>query len=164
MEKMNEFDRILHELVLNWKLRLVVSALFTMIGLALLVSIVSGLVMDLSLQDKTIVGTAVFVVMIPIYLIIADLPDIDEATIASMLNELVPELNQNADIVLKPLDTLDENDRALRREVESFFKQDKLYRFLPNRPIKQAIVIMIVCLSLALCSYLYFAGYSFMIP
>lgn len=150
---MNDNERIMHELVLNWKLRLVVSALFSMLGLAFLVGTVSGFFVELSTLDKSIVGIAVFVVMIPIYLIIADLPKIDEFTIASMLNENVPEFDEQAELVLNPVDELDESEKEKRKELEAVLKDEKLYRFLPNRPIKQAILIMLVSLSLTAGSY-----------
>lgn len=150
---MNENERIMHELVLNWKLRLVASALFSMLGMAFLIGTVSGFFVELSTLDKSIVGIAVFVVMIPIYLIIADLPKIDEFTIASMLNEAVPEFDQQAELVLNPEDELNEEEKEKRKELETVLKEEKLYRFLPNRPIKQAIVIMLVSLSLTAGSY-----------
>ncbi len=151
--RLNENERIMHDLVLNWKLRLVASALFSMLGLAFLIGTVSGFFVDLSTFDKSIVGVAVFVVMIPIYLIIADLPKIDEFTIASMLNDAVPEFDQQAELVLNPVDELNEDEIAKRKELEEVLKEEKLYRFLPNRPIKQAILIMVVSLSLTAVSY-----------
>lgn len=151
--RLNENERIMHDLVLNWKLRLVASALFSMLGLAFLIGTVSGFFVDLSTFDKSIVGVAVFVVMIPIYLIIADLPKIDEFTIASMLNDTVPEFDQQAELVLNPVDELSEDEIAKRKELEEVLKEEKLYRFLPNRPIKQAILIMVVSLSLTAVSY-----------
>lgn len=151
--RLNENERIMHELVLNWKLRLVASALFSMLGLAFLIGTVSGFFVELSTFDKSVVGVAVFVVMIPIYLIIADLPKIDEFTIASMLNESVPEFDQQAELVLNPVDELNDDEMAKRKELEEVLKEEKLYRFLPNRPIKQAIVIMLVSLTLTAGSY-----------
>lgn len=151
--RLNENERIMHDLVLNWKLRLVASALFSMLGLAFLIGTVSGFFVDLSTFDKSIVGVAVFVVMIPIYLIIADLPKIDEFTIASMLNDAVPEFDQQAELVLNPVDELSEDEIAKRKELEEVLKEEKLYRFLPNRPIKQAILIMVVSLGLTAGSY-----------
>lgn len=151
--RLNENERIMHDLVLNWKLRLVASALFSMLGLAFLIGTVSGFFVDLSTFDKSIVGVAVFVVMIPIYLIIADLPKIDEFTIASMLNDAVPEFDQQAELVLNPVDELNEDEIAKRKKLEEVLKEEKLYRFLPNRPIKQAILIMVVSLSLTAVSY-----------
>ncbi|HKL19092.1 MAG TPA: hypothetical protein VJ905_08985 [Halalkalibaculum sp.] len=151
--KLNENERIMHELVLNWKLRLVASALFSMLGLAFLTGTVSGFFVDMSTLDKSIVGVAVFVVMIPVYLIIADLPKIDEFTIASMLNEAVPEFDKQAELVLNPVEELSENEIEKRKELEEVLKEKKLYRFLPNRPIKQAIAVMVISLSLTAVSY-----------
>lgn len=154
--KLNENERIMHELVLNWKLRLVASALFSMLGLAFLTGTVSGFFVDLTTLDKSIVGVAVFVVMIPIYLIIADLPKINEFTIASMLNEAVPEFDRQAELVLNPVEELSEEELEKRKELEEVLKEKKLYRFLPNRPIKQAIAVMIISLSLTAGSYFMF--------
>lgn len=151
--RLNENERIMHELVLNWKLRLVASALFSMLGLAFLIGTVSGFFVELSTFDKSIVGVAVFVVMIPVYLIVADLPKIDEFTIASMLNEAVPEFDKQAELVLNPVEELSEEEIEKRRELEEVLKEEKLYRFLPNRPIKQAIIIMVVSLTLTAGSY-----------
>lgn len=151
--KMNENERIMHDLVLNWKLRLVASALFSMLGLAFLTGTVSGFFVELSTLDKSIVGIAVFVVMIPVYLIIADLPKIDEFTIASMLNESVPEFEQQAELVLNPVEELSDEEVQKRKELEEVLKDKKLYRFLPNRPIKQAIAVMVISLSLTAGSY-----------
>lgn len=150
---MDDPKRILHELVLNWKLRLVVSALFSMMGLAFLVALLSGNFADLNLFDQTIVGVAVFIVMIPIYLIIADLPKIDEQTIAEMLNEHVPEFQKKADIVLKTEAELNENEAELKDQIEELYKNKSLHKYLPNRPIKQAAILLIFCLSLATVSY-----------
>lgn len=150
---MNEYERLLYELVLNWKLRLVVSALFSMLGLSFLVSFMSGFFADLSLLDQTIVGVAVFIVMIPVYLIIADLPDIDEHTIATMLNERVPDFDHQADLILKPVDELDEKQLQKREQIASIYKQEKLYRHLPNRPITQAVILMLVCFMLTAGGY-----------
>lgn len=150
---MNDNERIMHELVLNWKLRLIASALFSIFGLAFLIGTVSGFFVEMSILDKSIVGIAVFVVMIPIYLIIADLPKIDEFTIASMLNEAVPEFDRQAELVLNPLEELNDYEIQKRKELEEVLKEKKLYRFLPNRPIKQAIAIMVISLSLTAGSY-----------
>lgn len=150
---MNEYERMLYELVLNWKLRLVVSALFSMLGLSFLISFLSGFFADLSLLDQTIVGVAIFIVMIPIYLIIADLPKINEHTIADMLNERVPDFDHQAELVLKPVDELDDQQLQKRKQVASIYKQEKLYRHLPNRPITQALVLMLICFMLTAGGY-----------
>jgi len=155
-----EYHKKLHELVLNWKLRLVASAMFSILGLAVLISTASGFIIDdFEVLDQTIVGVAVFVIVIPIYLIIADLPKINEETIAHMLNENVPNLNSGAELVLKSSEELNEQEIALRREVEEVFQDDRLYRFLPNYPMKQAIVLMIGSLLITAGIYYYFQYY-----
>lgn len=150
---MNENERKLHELVLNWKLRLVVSALFSILGLAFLIATLSGLFADLELIDQTIVGVAVFIVMIPIYLIIADLPKINEQTIAEMLNDLVPGFNQQAHLVLKEKAELTDAEQNKLPKVEELYQDKSLYKYLPNRPINQAVILLLVCLSLSAASY-----------
>ncbi|MDX1618576.1 MAG: hypothetical protein R3224_07300 [Balneolaceae bacterium] len=155
-----DYHKKLHELVLNWKLRLIASALFSILGLAVLISTTSGLLIeDFEILDQTIVGVAVFVIVIPIYLIIADLPKIDEETIAKMLNETVPDLNSGAELVLKSTEELSEQEKEKRREVEVVFNDDKLYRFLPNYPMKQAVVLLLGCLLLTAGIYYYFQNY-----
>lgn len=146
MNSLNEIEKIMHELVLNWKLRLVASSLLCMMGLTLLVSTVSGLLFDFTVLDQTIEAVSIFVIMIPIYLIIADLPKINEYTIASMLNESVPELSQNSELVLKPQAELTEEERQLRQQIEPVFKEKKLYKFLPLRPLKQALILLAFCI------------------
>ena len=150
---MNDPKDILHELVLNWKLRLVVSALFSMIGLASFVALLSGFFTELSLLDQTIVGVAVFIVMIPIYLIIADLPKIDEHTIAEMLNKNAPEFDNKAHIVLKPEAELDNEEIKDKDRIEELYQTKSMHKYLPNKPIKQAGILLVVCLSLAAVSY-----------
>lgn len=141
------------ELVLNWKLRLVVSALFSILGLAVLISITSGFIMDdFQVLDQTIVGVAVFVIVIPIYLIVADLPKIDEHTIAEMLNKSIP----GAALILKSHDELSEEEKTKREEAERLFQDEKLYRFLPNRPVIQAFLLMTISLTLTAGIYFYF--------
>lgn len=151
-----DFSHRMHELVLNWKLRLVVSALFSMLGFAILIGTLSGYFMqDFETLDQTIVGVAVFVIVIPIYLIIADLPKIDEHTIAEMLNERLPNLEHDAKLVLRDEQELSSDEIARRQEVENFFSDEKLYRFLPLQPIQQAVLIMITCLLLTAGIYFY---------
>lgn len=155
---MSDYEKIMHELVLNWKLRLVASALFTMMGLSFLISTVGGFIMELSIMDQTIVGVAVFLVMIPVYLIIADLPKIDEQTIASILNDSVPELNNHTELILKNPEDLSEEEKMKRRQIEPVLKEKKLYRYLPNRPIVQALVLLFISLLLTFGMYLYFTS------
>ncbi|MDZ7717062.1 MAG: hypothetical protein U5J95_12700 [Balneolaceae bacterium] len=150
---MDDPKRILHELVLNWKLRLVVSALFSMMGLSFLIALLSGIFADLNLLDQTIVGVAVFIVMIPVYLIIADLPKISEHTITEMLNEHVPEFQEKAGIVLKSEAELNENEAKLKAKIERLYQDKPLHKYLPNRPIKQAVILLVLCLSLAAVSH-----------
>lgn len=153
----SDYSKKFKKLVFNWKLRLVVSALFSISGLAFLISTTSGYIIeDFEILDQTIVGVAVFVIVIPIYLIIADLPKINEYTLADILNQAVPELDRKADLVLKKESELSEAEKNKRKEIEDFFEEDELYRFLPNRPIKQAVMILAGSLILTLGVSLYF--------
>lgn len=155
-----DYQKKMHELVLNWKLRLVASAMFSILGLAVLISTTSGFIIeDFEILDQTIVGVAVFVIVIPIYLIIADLPKIDEETIAAMLNETIPDLNSGVELVLKSAEELDEEEIKKRKKVEVVFQDEKLYRFLPNYPMKQAILLMAGCLLITAGIYYYFQHY-----
>ncbi|MDX1672214.1 MAG: hypothetical protein R3211_07715 [Balneolaceae bacterium] len=146
----SDYERKLQELVLNWKLRLIVSAMFSLLGLALVISVASGYFVEgFDVLDQTIVGMAVFLVVIPIYLIAADLPKIDKKTILNLLSENVPELSdKDMDTVLVPTSELDGKKLNEREEIEAFLDKDKLYRYLPTRPIKQAVVLMTVCLAI----------------
>lgn len=147
----------MRELVINWKLRLVVSALFSILGFAFFMGTLSGYFMeDFKTLDQTIVGVAIFVVVIPVYLILADLPKIDEYTIAEMLNDSVPDLEHNAELVLKPEEELSDEEITRRREVREIFEDEQLYRFLPNRPIQQAATILVISLLLTAAVYFYF--------
>lgn len=146
----------INDLVLNWKLRLVLSALFSIMGFALLIATLSGYFMpEFEVLDQTIVGVAVCVIVIPVYLIIADLPKINAHTIANLLNQSVPKLHNKAELILKDKDDIPEQDAVYRREVEEFFEDEKVYRFLPNRPINQAVIIMVSSLALTAGIHLY---------
>lgn len=152
-----DYRKKLRELVLNWKLRLVVSALFSILGLSILISTISGFVVgDFDTLDQTIVGVAVFVIVIPIYLIAADLPKIDVHTIAEMLNRSIPELNDNVELVLKSPSEMNQQEKARLREIENVINDENLYRFLPMRPVKQAAIVMIICLALTAAVIVYF--------
>ena len=153
---MEKEEQIFKELILNWKLRLVASAMVSIFGLAFLVATVSGLVVEMSVLDKSIVGVAVFVVMIPVYLIIADLPKIDKSTITRLLDENVPEMEQRAELLLKDEEELDEQDEELRYKIESFLSDEKSYKYLPSRPIKQAVAILTTSLFISTVALFYF--------
>ncbi|MFH5831495.1 hypothetical protein ACG2F4_12700 [Halalkalibaculum sp. DA3122] len=144
-----EYLHKMHELVLNWKLRLVVSALFSMLGLAILVGTLSGYFMqNFEVLDQTIVGVAVFVIVIPIYLIVADLPKIDEHTIADLLNKQIPDLEYDTKLLLMDEEQMSEEEVARKKKVVKKFADEKLYRFLPTQPILQALLVMLACLLL----------------
>lgn len=153
---MKNDEKIFKELILNWKLRLVASAMVSIFGLAFLAATLSGLVVEMTVLDMSIVGIAVFVVMTPVYLIVADLPKIDKTTIAKLLDENVPELDHNTELLLKDDEGLNEQDEELRRKVYSFLENEKSYRYLPSRPIKQAVAILTTSLFISMFALVYF--------
>ncbi len=69
---------LLSEGLKNWKLRLILSALLSIMGLGAMISMILGLFVELSVYDKTIVSIAIFMVGIPTYLIMSGLAKIDE--------------------------------------------------------------------------------------
>lgn len=154
---MEQLRKEYESLVLNWKLRLVLSALLSIMSLALVIGTASGVfIPDFDVLDQTIVAVAVCVIVIPVYLIIADLPEIDEHTIANLLNSSVPELKDQAQLVLAPAEELEPDQQSEINRVIEFFDDQKLYRYLPMRPITQSIVILISCLTItaAILSFL----------
>ena len=92
---------ILHEGIQNWKLRIVLSALLCIMGLAALISMVLGEFVRLSVMDKTIVSIAVFMVGTPAYLIASKLGKVDQYTIAGFLNESLDEVRGDAEVLVK---------------------------------------------------------------
>lgn len=153
----SEFDTYFRELVLNWKLRLVVSALFSILGLAILISTISGYIMEnFAILDQSIVGVSVFVIVIPVYLIIADLPKIDRSDLAEILNDTVPELENGAELALMPESERTSTEQEKLERIRPILEDEKLYRHLPNYPITQAAILMGICLILTALVYFYF--------
>lgn len=139
-------SQILLEGIQNWKLRLVLSALLCIMGLAALISMVLGTFVELSVLDKSIVGIAVFMVGTPAYLIVSKLGKVDQYTIAGFLNERLTEVQGDAEVLVKKEEELDELEKTRREQLEDFFTENPLYIYLPDKPVKQAYVLFVLSL------------------
>lgn len=137
-------SHVLLEGIYNWKLRLVLSALLSIIGLGILISMLLGVIIELTVLDKSIVGIAIFMVGTPVYLIISKLGKVDEYTIAGFLNEQLQEVNGEAEVLVKDEDEMDEYEKSRRQQLESFFTNNPLHNFLPDKPVKQAYVLFLI--------------------
>ncbi|WP_018128472.1 hypothetical protein [Balneola vulgaris] len=136
--------KIITEGLNNWKLRLILSATLCIMGLAALVSMLLGLFLELSTYDKSIVAIAIWMVGIPAYLIISGLSKITPKTIVNFLNDKIDGIDSNLEILLKPADELDAASRAKQEELIRLFTEKPLYKFLPDKPVKQAYFLMLI--------------------
>ena len=127
----------------NWKLRLILSALLCIMGLGAMISMILGLFISLSVYDKSIVSIAIFMVGIPTYLILSGLAKIDERTIARFLNEKVSEITFNPEVLTKTESELDDDEKTLREQLVSFFSENPVHQFLPDKPVKQAYFLLL---------------------
>ena len=143
--------KILTDGLNNWKLRLILSALLCIMGLASLISMCLGLFLDLSIYDKSIVAIAVWMVGIPTYLIFSGLAKITPQSIALFINENTDKIQHDLQILLKDENELDEKTKTKHRELISFFNVTPLYTLLPDKPVKQAYLLMLFSIS---CSFL----------
>lgn len=139
-------SQILMEGIYNWKLRLVLSALLCIMGLGILISMVLGLFVELTVMDKTIVGVAIFMVGTPAYLIVSKLGKVDQYTIAGFLNKSLKEVDGDAEVLVKNENELDPEEQTRREQLEEFFTENPLYMYLPNQPVKQAYILLIISL------------------
>ena len=140
---------VLTEGLTNWKLRLILSALLCMLGLAAMISMILGLFLELSVFDKTIVAVAIFMVGVPTYLITSGLASIDEHTIAIFLNEQVDELSANPEVLIKDDTDLNEEEKKMREQLLFVFSEKPVYQFLPDKPVKQAYFLMVASLAVS---------------
>ncbi|MBD3616978.1 MAG: hypothetical protein HUJ22_10440 [Gracilimonas sp.] len=138
---------ILLEGIQNWKLRLVLSALLCIMGLAALISMTLGEFVQLTVMDKSIVSIAIFMVGTPAYLIASNLGKVDQYTIAGFLNESLSEIQGDAEVLVKKEEELDEEEKTRREQLEDFFKENPLYNYLPDKPVKQAYVLFVLSLA-----------------
>lgn len=134
----------------NWKLRLVLSALLCIMGLSVLISMAIGEFVELSVYDKSIVAVAIWVVGIPAYLILSDLKKVGPEIIVEFLNQRVSEIDGNARILLEDTAQLDDQTRTKQEAVISYFKENPLHNFLPDKPVKQAYFLMVLSM---ICSF-----------
>lgn len=139
----------LSEGIKNWKLRLILSALLCIMGLAAMISMILGLIVDLTVYDKTLVASAIFMVGVPAYLIISGLAKIDEFTIANFLNENVEDFQGDAEILALNTEQLTQEQLTKRKELENYLKENPVYKLLPDTPVKQAYVLMLFSLIIS---------------
>lgn len=111
-----------------------------------MISMILGLFVDLSVYDKSLVAIAIFMVGIPAYLIISGLAKIDEHTIATFLNQRVEAFNNKADILAEDKNILTDKELELRNELLDFIADHPIETLLPDRPVKQAYVLMLISL------------------
>jgi len=139
-------SKLLSEGLYNWKLRLILSAILSIFGLAALISMALGLFITLSVLDKTIVSIAIAIVGVPTYLILSNLAKIDEYTIAGFLNQTLEELDDDATVLAKAQEELNEHEKEIRQKLEEYFKEKPLYQFLPTQPVMQAYLVFLFSL------------------
>jgi uncharacterized membrane protein YqjE len=139
-------SEILLEGIQNWKLRLILSALLSIMGLAAFVSMSLSLFVDLTVWDQTVVSIAIFMVGTPAYLILSNLGKVDQYTIAGFLNESLEEVGGDAEVLVKKEDDLDEHEKTRREQLEEFFTENPLYNYLPDKPVKQAYILFVITL------------------
>lgn len=137
---------LLRDGIKNWKLRLILSALLGVIGLAILVSMILGLFIQLSVMDKTIVSIAIFMVGTPTYLIASKLGKVDQYTIAGFLNNYIDQIDGDAEVLVKEEEELSEKEKSTRAQLEEFFRENPLHNFLPDKPVKQAYLLFLFSL------------------
>lgn len=141
-----EHKSLLSEALLNWKLRLILSALLCIMGLGALVSMVMGIFVELSVLDKSIVGMAIFMVGVPSYLLLSKLGKVDQYTIAGFLNQQLDVVEGMAEVLVKGSAELDEEERSKREQLERYFSENPLHTFLPDKPVKQAYFLFLISL------------------
>jgi len=139
-----EGSEILTEGLRNWKLRIILSAILCIMGLAGLVSMVIGIFINLSIYDKSMVSIAIWMVGIPTYLILSGLSRVTPSTIAQFINENNGQIDQDLQILLQPDTELNEHLKSKKSELIAFFQDQPLYTFLPDKPVKQAYFLMLV--------------------
>tara|TARA_R110000868_G_scaffold235273_8_gene489108 strand:+ start:17939 stop:18388 length:450 start_codon:yes stop_codon:yes gene_type:complete len=140
----------------NWKLRLILSALLCIMGLGAMISMILGLFIELSVYDKSIVSIAIFMVGIPTYLILSGLAKIDEYTIVRFLNDQVPELSDNPEVLMKLESELNDTEKTMKEHLIQIFKEKPVYSFLPDKPVKQAYFLLLA--SMVISFFIWFLG------
>lgn len=139
-----EGTKILTEGLNNWKLRLVLSAILCIMGLAAFISMLLGIFIDLSIYDKSIVAIAIWMVGIPTYLILSGLAKITPQAIAQFINETNQDIETDLQLLLRDKNELDDDSKTKQEELIHVFEETPLYKFLPDKPVKQAYFLMLV--------------------
>jgi len=49
-------------------------------------------------------------------------------------------------VLAKPLDELDDKEKAVREKLEDFFNENPVYQFLPTKPVVQAYLVFLFSL------------------
>ena len=105
---------------------------------------VLGLIIDLSVYEKSIVSIAIFMLGIPAYLIVSNLSNINEMTIANFLNANLDAVDGQAEVLATPDEELSEEQLKKQAELIEFFTEKPLYQFLPDKPVKQAYFLFLI--------------------
>lgn len=139
-----EGTKLLNDGLKNWKLRLILSALLCIMSLSGLISMILGYFIDLSIYDKTIVAVAIWMVGIPTYLILSGLAKITPKSIAQFINENNSQIEGDLQILLKDSNELDPQSKSTQEELIQFFQKTPIYKCLPDKPVKQAYILMLI--------------------
>jgi Na+/melibiose symporter-like transporter len=139
-----EGTKLLIDGLKNWKLRLILSALLCIMGLSGLISMTLGYFIDLSIYDKTIVAVAIWMVGIPTYLILSGLAKVTPKSIAQFINESNSQIDGDLQVLLKDDNELDPQSKRTQQELILLFQETPLYKFLPDKPVKQAYILMLI--------------------
>ncbi len=130
-------------------MRLILSALLCIMGLAAMISMIMGLFVDLSVYDKSLVAIAIFMVGIPSYLIISGLATVDEHTIVHFLNDYIEEMDGKSELLILDERTLTDKELEEKKELESYLELHPVHTLLPAKPVKQAYFLMLVSLMIS---------------
>lgn len=137
-------SKILMEGLNNWKLRLILSALLCIMGLAGLISMSLGLFIKISIYDKSIVAVAICMAGIPAYLVLSGLAKVTPQSIATFINENNTQINGDLQILLQDSNDLDETAKTKQQELIELFNKTPLYKYLPDKPVKQAYFLLLI--------------------
>lgn len=140
---------ILKDGLKNWKLRLILSAVLCIMGLAGLISMLLGIFVELSVSDKSIVAIAIWMIGVPAYLIVSKIATITPQSVAQFINQNSEEVKEDLQILLKNAAELDEEARIQQQKLIQFFSETPVYKLLPDKPVKQAYFLMLISMVLS---------------
>lgn len=143
-------QKILQDGIQNWKLRLVLSGLLSIIGLSALIAMILGTVFGYNQLDRTIIGLSVFMVGLPLYLILSELPKINEKIIVHFLEELEGtelEFPCKPNVLLMESSAPNDDVHTQHKQMLDFFAHKPLYKLLPVRPVLQGYILFLVSFS-----------------